>query len=163
MSAMSLAQVDRPKMALYSDAGLPMPLGHPNPGPGPSSAPPTGDGVVTNTQNANTCPTDYYHKPRRLASKAVHALLRTEAPPLHDSSRQAHDHPITEPSPPPFQWGAVYNDSTRTVWSWDKRIYTDKAALAPKLIPMPPAWEEGKYHLQEFFGMIVVVVESITQ
>lgn len=50
-----------------------------------------------------------------------------------------------------YTWGAEYNDSEKKVWSWDKRVYTDAAALKPELIPMPPTWEEGKYHLQDFF------------
>ncbi|KAG1652977.1 hypothetical protein FOA52_013780 [Chlamydomonas sp. UWO 241] len=70
------------------------------------------------------------------------------------------DHKFGEAAMAHYTWGAVYNDSTHTVWSWDKRVYTDQAALAPKPIPMPPAWEEGKYHLQEFFGMMKVPQEQ---
>lgn len=33
-----------------------------------------------------------------------------------------------------LQWGAVYNDTTHTVWTWDKRFYTDqKYALKVRL------------------------------
>lgn len=55
-----------------------------------------------------------------------------------------------------YTWGAVYNDTQGTVWSWDKRIYTDAKALKPEKIPMPPEFVEGRYHLQEFFGKMTV-------
>mmetsp|Transcript_41766 Transcript_41766/g.124933 ORF Transcript_41766/g.124933 Transcript_41766/m.124933 type:complete len:415 (-) Transcript_41766:147-1391(-) len=80
------------------------------------------------------------------------AMLTEDAPVSRLIIQPPSDHRMGAAAMCHYTWGAVYNDSTHQVWSWDKRVYTDKAALKPQPIPMPPAWEEGKYHLQEFFG-----------
>ena len=32
---------------------------------------------------------------------------------------------MSEQSPARLQWGAIYNDSSKTVWRWDKRDFTE--------------------------------------
>ena len=53
-----------------------------------------------------------------------------------------------------LQWGAVYNDTTHTVWTWDKRFYTDqKYALKVRLHMALPACPQisslGLFHTRQ--------------
>jgi len=74
-------------------------------------------------------------------------------------SQPPNDHSLGKASLFHYTWGAVYNDSTHTVWSWDKRHYTDqKYSLRPEKLPLPPEpFEDRKWHLQDGFPVDVTM------
>ncbi|GAX80911.1 hypothetical protein CEUSTIGMA_g8346.t1 [Chlamydomonas eustigma] len=77
--------------------------------------------------------------------------ILTEDPPKSPLIAQPPaDHTIGNAAMFHYTWGAIYNDTTHTVWRWEKRDFTQPtAALKPKLLPMPPEdWAPGKWHLQ---------------
>lgn len=84
-------------------------------------------------------------------AKAGVKITTEEPATTHLIKQPPADHTIGSASMFHYTWGATYNDSSKTVWKWDKRDYTDiKYALKPQLLPMPPdGWEQGKWHLQD--------------
>jgi hypothetical protein len=77
--------------------------------------------------------------------------ILTEDPPKSPLIAQPPaDHSIGNAAMFHYTWGAIYNDSTHTVWRWEKRDFTRPTdGLKPKLLQMPPEdWAPGKWHLQ---------------